>query len=188
MQTLRSFIAIELPDTVKSALLSLQQELKTCGADVRWSRPEGVHLTLKFLGDIEDKLVDGIVETLKGTCGKFQKFSCEVRGVGVFPGTKAPRVLWAGIEDHGELKLIQQEIDAGMFSLGFEREGRKFSPHLTLGRFRSSEGKMALMNKMDSYKEYSVGIIDVNHISFMRSDLGPSGAKYTKIAEIPFGD
>ncbi|MBI4682424.1 MAG: RNA 2',3'-cyclic phosphodiesterase [Nitrospirae bacterium] len=185
---MRSFIAIELPDTVKSALLSLQQELKTCGADVRWVRPEGVHLTLKFLGDIEEKLVDGIVETLKGTCRKFQKFNCEVRGIGVFPGNKAPRVLWAGIEDHDALKLIQKEIDTGMSSLGFEREDRKFTPHLTLGRFRSSEGKMTLINKMGAYKEYSVGIIDVNRISFMRSDLGPAGAKYTKIAEIPLGD
>jgi 2'-5' RNA ligase len=184
---LRSFIAIELPDTVKAALLSLQQELKTCGAGVRWVKPEGVHLTLKFLGDIEEKLVDGIVETLKGTCRKFQKFNCEVRGVGVFPGIKVPRVLWAGIEDHDKLKLIQQEIDTGMSSLGFEREGRKFTPHLTLGRFRTSEGKMALLNKMQVYKELNLGIIDVNHISLMKSDLGPAGAKYTRIAEIPFG-
>ncbi len=184
---MRSFIAIELPDIVKAALLSLQQELKTCGADVRWVRPEGVHFTLKFLGNIEEKLVDGIVETLKGTCGKFQKFSCEVRGVGVFPGIKAPRVLWTGIVDHDTLKLIQQEIDTGMSLRGFEREGRKFTPHLTLGRFRSLAGKMALINKMEEYRQHSVGIIDVNHISFMRSDLGPAGAKYTRIAEIPLG-
>jgi len=185
---LRSFIAIELPDTVKSALLSLQQGLKTCGADVRWVRPEGVHLTLKFLGDIEEKLVDGIVESLKGTCRKFHAFNCEVRGVGVFPGIRAPRVLWAGIEDHDALKLIQQEIDSAMSSHGFEREDRKFTPHLTLGRFRSSEGKMALMNKMEQYKGHSLGLIDVNHISLMRSDLGPAGAKYTRIAEIPLGN
>lgn len=174
-----------MPETVKSALLSFQQELQTCGADVRWVRPDGIHLTLKFLGDIEGKIIEKIVETLKGTCRKFQKFDCEVRGVGVFPGIKAPRVLWTGIEDHDALKRIQQEIDTGMSSIGFEREGRKFTPHLTLGRFRSSEGKIALMNKMEKYKEHSVGIINVNHISLMRSDLGPAGAKYTRIAEIP---
>ncbi|MBI5665648.1 MAG: RNA 2',3'-cyclic phosphodiesterase [Nitrospirae bacterium] len=185
---MRSFIAIELPDTVKAALLSLQQELRTCGADVRWVRPEGIHLTLKFLGNIEEKLAENIVESLKGTCGKFQKFSCEVRGVGVFPGIKNPRVLWAGIEGCEVLNFIQQEIDTVMSSLGFQPEDRKFTPHLTLGRFRSSGGKLALINKIGSYKDYSVGIIDVNHISFMRSDLGPAGAKYTRIASIPLGN
>jgi 2'-5' RNA ligase len=184
---LRSFIAIELPGTVKAALLSLQQELKTSGADVRWVRPDGIHLTLKFLGNIEDKIVDRVVEILKGTCRKFQAFQCDVRGVGVFPGARAPRVLWAGIADHDALILLQQDIDAGMSSMGFERENRKFTPHLTLGRFRSSEGKMALLDRMEAYKELHLGIIDVNHISLMRSDLGPAGAKYTRIAEIPLG-
>ena len=184
---MRSFIAIELPDIVKAALLSLQQELKTSGADVRWVRPEGVHLTLKFLGNIEDKIVDRVVEKLKGTCRKFQPFNCEIRGVGVFPGIRSPRVLWVGIDAHETLASIQQEIDTGMSSLGFERENRKFTPHLTLGRFRSSEGKMALMDRMEAYKDRRIGLIDINHISFMRSDLGPAGAKYTRIAEIPLG-
>ncbi|MEW6599834.1 MAG: RNA 2',3'-cyclic phosphodiesterase [Nitrospirota bacterium] len=181
---MRSFIAIELPDTLKSALLSLQQELKKCGADVRWVRPDGIHLTLKFLGDIEDRLVERIVESLKGTCGKFRAFNCEVRGVGVFPGTRNPRVLWAGISDHDTLALLQVDIDSAMSSLGFERESRKFTAHLTLGRFRSSEGKAALLDRMENYKEQQLGLIDVNHISLMKSDLGPAGAKYTKIAEI----
>jgi 2'-5' RNA ligase len=185
---LRSFIAIELPDAVKSALLSLQDELKTCGADVRWSRPEGIHLTLKFLGNIEEKLIDGIVEILKGTCRKFKSFNCEVRGVGIFPGVRSPRVLWAGIADHETLALIQQDIDAGMSSLGFESENRKFTPHLTIGRFRSSRGKTALLEKMDAYKELNLGLIEVNHISLMRSDLSPAGARYTRIAEISLGN
>ncbi|RJR16925.1 MAG: RNA 2',3'-cyclic phosphodiesterase [Nitrospiraceae bacterium] len=188
MQTLRSFIAIELPDTVKSALMSLQQELKKCGADVRWARPEGIHLTLKFLGEVEERLIGRIVEALTGTCRKFQEFHCEIRGVGVFPGAGAPRVLWTGIADHDDLALIHQDIDAAMSSLGFERENRKFTPHLTLGRFRSSVGKMALLDEMQAYKELNLGIIDVNHISLMRSDLGPAGAKYTRIAEIRLRD
>lgn len=185
---MRSFIAIELPDTVRSALLLLQQELKTFGADVRWVRPEGVHLTLKFLGDIGDRAVEGIVERLKGTCKKFQTFHCEVKGVGVFPGVRAPRVLWGGIADHDALTSIQQEIEDGMSLLGFEREERKFTPHLTLGRFRSSKGKMVLMEKLETYKEVRLGIIDVNHISLMRSDLGPTGAKYTRITVLPLKD
>lgn len=185
---MRSFIAIELPDTVRAALVLLQQELKACGADVRWVRPEGVHLTLKFLGDIEESAVEGIVERLKGTCRKFQSFNCGVEGVSVFPGVRAPRVLWAGIADHDILTSIQQEIEAAMSFLGFEREDRKFTPHLTLGRFRSSKGKMVLMERLETYKEFHLGIIDVNHISLMRSDLGPAGAKYTEIAKIPFGN
>ncbi len=185
---MRSFIAIELPDTVKSALLSLQQELKTCGADIRWVKTEGIHLTLKFLGNIEDKLVDRIIEILKGTCRKYRAFNCEIRGVGVFPHVKSPRVLWVGVGNAEPLTKIQQEIENGMSSLGFERENRKYSPHLTLGRFKSSQGRTALLDKVESHKNSLLGSVDVNNISLMRSDLSPAGAKYTNIAKISLGD
>jgi len=180
---LRSFIAIELPESVRTALSVLQQDLKTCGADVRWVKPEGIHLTLKFLGEVKDKDVDRIVEILEGTCKEYSTFHLEINRIGTFPGKRSPRVLWVGISGDETLAALKRKIDDRMSSLGFEKEERPFSPHLTLGRFKSSAGKEAMMQRVDSLKDSSVGKIEVTSISLMRSDLGPAGATYTKIGE-----
>jgi len=184
---LRSFIAIELPEAVKSALSEFQQELEKCGADVRWVKPEGIHLTLKFLGNINDKDVDRIVKTVEGTCKKYTAFNLEIAGAGVFPNKKTPRVLWVGITGNGAFAKLQQEIEDAMASMGFEKENRKFVPHLTLGRFRSSIGKEALLDKIELQKDNKFGVIDVKTVSFMKSDLSPAGAKHTRVAEILLG-
>ena len=180
---MRSFIAIELPETIKKALAGFQQELGKCGADVRWVRPDNIHLTLKFLGDIEEDKADIIAEKIKGTCKGQSGFKLGISGTGVFPNKRAPRVLWAGIELNGGIKSLQEGIEEAMASLGFEREKRRFSPHLTLGRFRSSRGKQAVLDKMDAYTENIFGLMNVKSVLLMRSELEPKGAKYTKIAE-----
>lgn len=183
---LRSFIAIELPDTVKSALAGLQDDLKKEGADVRWVKPDNIHLTLKFLGDMDEGLVVDAVEKLKGTCSTFPAFNLEICGTGVFPNMKSPRVIWVGIMQSPLLADLQSSIEDGMSALRFTREKRTFTPHLTLGRFRSAKGKDALLEKIGLYKDSGYGMIDARAVSFMRSDLSPSGAKHTAIAEIQF--
>jgi len=180
---LRSFIAIELPETARTALEALQGELKKCGADIRWVRPEHIHLTLKFLGDIREKDVAGIAENIKGTCDRYPAFKLVISGADVFPNTKSPRVLWVGLDGSEVLTGLQNEIEGRMASLGFERENRRFVPHLTLGRFRSSRGKDVMMEKMETCKNSEFGLIEVNSVSLMRSDLGPAGAKYTRLAD-----
>jgi 2'-5' RNA ligase len=182
---LRSFIAIELPGEVKASLAGIQQSLKKSGADIRWVKTDNIHLTLKFLGDIEEKSVASIIQMLKGTCKNHKVFSIEISNIGTFPVKRSPRVLWAGINDHGELMKLQLEIDKGMASLGFEPEKRVFSPHLTFGRFRSSRGRGALMEKIDMIKHDSFGLFDVRSIYLIKSDLNPSGAVYSRLAEFP---
>ncbi|NOZ69184.1 MAG: RNA 2',3'-cyclic phosphodiesterase [Deferribacteres bacterium] len=182
---MRSFIAIELEGPVRESLSQLQEELKSCGADVRWVKPENIHLTLKFLGNISEETAGSIVSVLEKCCTGVSAFDIEVSGVGVFPDTKSPRVLWAGISGDGTLRELQQKIEDGTASLGFKRENRKFVPHLTLGRFRSSGGKKILADKLEKHKDSSFGAVKVGSVVLMKSDLGPGGATYTRIAEIP---
>ena len=158
--------------------------MEKCGPDVRWTRPDNIHLTLKFLGDIEEGKADIIAERIEAICKGRLAFKLSVSGTGVFPNSRSPRVLWAGIELNDEIIAFQKGIEEAMASLGFEPEKRRFSPHLTLGRFRSSRAKQALLDKLDSARENIFGIMDVNSVLLMRSDLGPGGAKYTIIATI----
>jgi 2'-5' RNA ligase len=185
---LRSFIAIELPESITSALAQLQQELKKSGADIRWVKPGNIHLTLKFLGDIDEDIVDDIVRVIKGTCNNYESFNLAIQGAGVFPKGKSPRVIWVGVNGNPSVNGIKGEIESGLTPLGFEQEKRKFTPHLTLGRFRSSRGKGSITNNVELLKDQSFGIMDVRAVSLMRSDLRPEGAQYTRIAELKLGE
>lgn len=180
---LRSFIAIDLSEPVSAELAEFQRELKKCGPDVRWTRPENIHLTLKFLGDIEKERADEIAEKLKGVCAGLSGFSLRISGTGVFPDRRSPRVLWAGVELNDEIIRLRKAVEDTAASLGFEREKRRFSPHLTLGRFRSSRCNKEVVEIIEASSEKMFGIIEVDSVLLMRSDLGPKGAKYTKIAE-----
>ena len=181
---MRSFIAIELPEKVKSAISELQQELKKCKADIRWVKPDSIHLTLKFIGDTDEKILDRIVEATKAACGGYGRFNLETRGVGVFPDMRAPRVLWLGISDSDSLTGLQKSIEDGLVKLGFSPEKRRFRPHLTLGRFKSSSGKEGLYDKIEEHKNLKLGSIEVKSIFLIKSELTSSGAEYTKIAGI----
>jgi len=181
---LRSFIAIELPVTVRTVLAEMQHEFSGCGADVRWVKPGSIHLTLEFLGDIKDEDAGRIIDVIKGTCKEYPAFQLEITGTGVFPNTRAPRVLWVGLDNNETLSALQASIANSLISLGFQPEKRRFVPHLTIGRFRSFKGKDILLKKVSDYKSKMFGIIKVNSVSLMSSELGPSGAKYSRIAEI----
>ncbi len=182
---MRTFIAIDLDRPVRDSLSRLQEELKSCGADVRWVKAENIHLTLKFLGDISEETAGDIVSILEKSCTGVSAFDIEVSGVGVFPDIKSPRVLWAGISGDAALRELHRKIEDGTASLGFRRENRKFVPHLTLGRFRSSGGRKIPADKLEKHRGSRFGPVRVGSVILMKSDLGPGGATYTRIAEIP---
>ncbi len=184
---MRCFIAIELSEDVKSGLAVLQQDLKECGADIRWVKPDNIHLTLKFLGDVDETNVRSIVEQVVGACANYSFFDLEISGIGVFPNMKSPRVLWAGVQGVDMFEGLYRDIDAGMASLGFQKEKRKFSPHLTLGRFRSMKGKSAAADKIELHENDRFGSIKVKAVSLIKSELNPAGAKYTRVAEVTIG-
>jgi len=180
---LRSFIAIELPESTQSVLSDIQKEFKKSDVDVRWVRPENIHLTLKFLGTIEESMVRTITDVLQKASASHGMFPLTLAGVGVFPGVRSPRVVWVGTKESDVLTGIQRDIEEGLSSLGFEREKRTYTAHLTLGRFKSERGKHVLMELLETYREREFGSFDVRTLSLMKSELGPTGAKYTRMAE-----
>lgn len=186
-ETLRFFIAIEIPPAVRSALGKIQQELQESGADIRWVKPENIHLTLKFLGDIKQDRLTGIIEGIRDVCRECGRLRFKVRGLGVFPRRGSPRVLWADVHADGMLIRLQKSIEEALSREGFEVEKRGYSPHLTIGRFRSSRQKDRLLDLMAHFADRILCVIEVTSVSLMKSDLRPSGAEYTRVAEVPLG-
>lgn len=184
LKRMRCFIAIDIDEEIKKAISKLQNELTDCKADLRWVRPENIHLTLKFLGNVEEKRLDKIKARLTDVCIKHNRFTIEVKGMGVFPDKRRPRVLWVDVKDNSPLTVLQRELEDAMASIGFEKENRRFSPHLTIGRFRSLKGIEALYDKIQLHKDDSFGLMDVKSVFLMESRLKPSGSEYRRIAEV----
>lgn len=185
---IRSFIAIDLPDSIKDALARVGQELRdqVPRRSLRWSRVSGIHLTLKFLGDVEEADLSKIGDVLKQVGGRHTSFTLSVGGVGCFPNPRRPRVVWVGVqEDSGALRALQRDVEKSLAPLGFEREKRSFHPHLTLGRARrnvSSTDQRRLGEIIAATELGELGQVQVASFRLMRSDLRPDGAVYTLLA------
>ncbi len=188
-QQIRSFIAIELPEEVKSGLHRLQAELKLPQHNfVKCVAPDGIHLTLKFLGNISPQKVAEITNVMEQASQGIRPFQLQITEVGAFPNMRQPRVLWVSIK--GELdKLIawQKRIDNGLIPLGFAKETRPFTPHLTLARLRegcSPEDRRSLGEQvMKTPVEFNYELT-VNSLNLMKSQLLPGGAVYSRLAEV----
>ena len=186
---MRTFIAVNIPVDIKQ---NLQEEIDRLRAlirdeSVRWVRPEGIHLTLKFLGEISDSSLGEIHQTLEREVEKHLTCSLRVGGFGCFPNRRRPRVLWIGItEDKGTLAQVQSSIHEKLVPLGFEKEERPFHPHLTLGRVRRNVSKSDLNQLQDAINEFDVGQIgqfEVREIHLIESILKPTGAEYCTLGE-----
>ncbi|MBI4838344.1 MAG: RNA 2',3'-cyclic phosphodiesterase [Nitrospirae bacterium] len=184
---MRCFIAIELSHEIKSALRSIQDEFKKCGADVRWVHPDNMHLTLKFMGSAGEEDTQKIISLMTDACKKYPAFTLTLKGIGIFPNEKSPRVLWVGAEEDGTLKGLQKNIENDMAAIGFEKEDRKFTAHLTLGRFRSLTSKETLLQQLKLHKNDIFGAINVKSLSLIKSELHSSGSRYTSLAEVLLG-
>ena len=190
MEKIRTFIAIELSESIKDDLTKLQERLKgeAPRGSVRWVRAEGIHLTLKFLGDVPADQIGEITKALQKSCQGFAPFSLSCGGLGCFPNLKRPRVMWVGIqEETGTLAQLQKAIEENVAPLGYPPEKRKFSPHLTLGRVqrRVSSGDLRRLGELVGASEIgTLGHMEVRSVNLIRSDLRPSGAVYTRLAEV----
>lgn len=184
---LRCFISLELPEELKKNIYGYIEKLKSAGADVKWIPPENLHLTLKFLGDTTEERLKSINERLISIAKAHDRFYLQISGAGVFPNIKYPRVVWLGVHDSNEIAKLRRDIEESMAGLGFKRDDKQFTPHLTIGRVRSLRNKDALIKGLATLKEVDFGKIKVNNITMMKSELKPGGAEHLKLSEIPIG-
>jgi 2'-5' RNA ligase len=181
---MRAFIAIDLPVTIRAALDAAQQDFRDACRDARWTRPEGIHLTLKFLGEISDAQTKLVVEAL-ARIGPFEPLSVEVRGFGFFPQAQRPRVFWAGVEAPPALAELAARVENHMEKIGFAREDRAFSPHLTLARFQVPRAQSALEAAVAARASTSLGKFEASDFFLFESKLSPQGAQYRKVMRFP---
>lgn len=186
MGIIRSFIALDLSDTVLRRLDEVERQLRgqLASAPVRWTPVKNIHLTLKFLGDVSETNLSGLYAILKREAEKRPAFSLEVSGLGAFPSLSRPRVVWVGVQAPGELAALQHAIDLETARLGYPSEERPFSPHLTLGRVgRNATGDEArrIGSALGEMNTGSLGNSLVQAVHFYRSDLEPGGARYTRL-------
>ena len=186
-QLIRCFIAVNLPDKIRVEIKSYLSELMRLTSAVKWVRVENIHLTLKFLGEIEADKVKLIEDKLADIGNVFSPFELSIAGSGCFPGRKNPRVFWLGLEQGIENPLfsLHQWIEKQLSPLGFAIEKRRFSPHLTLGRVKNQEDFSDLYTFLDQ-QPFKKTIFRADKLSFMQSVLKPTGAVYSVIHEYFF--
>ena len=201
---IRTFVAVELQHDLLHAIARRQDQLKEginaelrkAGSEARlqWVRPESIHLTLKFLGDVDERRIDPLCRALTEAVSGLEPFSVQAHGVGVFPDLRMPRVLWVGLSDSDHqssrqsLTHLAQEVDRAFHGLGFPSESRPFSPHLTLARIKERPREMGHVLRESGLLLSSapLGTIDVSAVALMKSVLQPSGALYTALCRAMF--
>jgi 2'-5' RNA ligase len=187
-RTIRSFLALDPPEEILREIGRIQDRLKKIiHGDVRWVRPEGIHLTLKFFGDISENAVVEISAVAGKAAAAVGTFELAIGGAGIFPDMKRPRIIWLGMNgDVARLVTFQKELEHALQEFGFPREERPFRPHLTLGRIKSAKGVTGLAEALRKGETYTAGRFTASGLGLFKSDLTPRGAIYTRLAGYPF--
>jgi len=176
---MRTFVAVPLSQQCHELLADLQGKMRPLGADVRWVAVSSIHLTLKFLGEIDPARVPQLVESLKNFSAGVLPFKLSLRGLGGFPNLRSPRVIWCGVEGETDnLLLLQERVEKACADLGFPPENRPFHPHLTLGRVQGKRNLQQLLDYIKIASAFELGF-DADRFHLYKSVLTPRGAIYT---------
>lgn len=179
----RVFIAVPIPAALRRILAETASAAFGDMPNIRAVPARSMHLTLKFLGDIETEAAHNLGQALSLLARQHQAFSLEAQGVGGFPDLKSPRVLWVGLTGEAQRLIdLARAVDRMVSELGFPEEKRPFTPHLTLARLKSAKQMGLLRKRVDALKDRSFGVMPVEEIVLYRSDLRPEGARYTPLA------
>ena len=178
----RAFIAIELNESLHSEFASLQSVLKKSNADVKWVAPDSIHLTLKFLGNINTQKIKDIEKVLNKTAAEVEPFVLTFKGIGAFPDPDYPRVVWVGIESGAvQSKQLAKVIEDELEKIGIPRENREFQAHITLGRVKSLKNNDILKEIIVATKFAAGSAVDVNHLTLFKSQLSREGPVYAPL-------
>jgi 2'-5' RNA ligase len=181
---MRTFIAVTPPAEVAAHLDALVHALARHGADVRWSTGASIHVTLKFLGEIEPAILPNLVSALRQRVRRKAPFDVELHGLGSFPSLRSPKVVWCGLGAQPRLSELQAEVEETCADFGYEPEQRAFRPHLTLGRVRGTRNLRPLVEQLASAPPSVQGGFTVDHVDVYRSTLRRTGAVYDVLEAI----
>ena len=185
MPLIRAFIALPLPAIVQKEIGEIQKHLKDSGADVKWDTPEKFHITLKFLGDIDEDAIDLLAAGVTNSIGDIAPIDLAFQTIGAFPTANRPRVIWIGGEENEHVLKIQRQVERVCESFGFAKDERSFHSHVTLGRVKSDRAAERLTAKLNSIT-FKPLIARCTEVHFVRSVLKPAGSVYTLLKPIPF--
>ncbi len=189
MARIRTFIAVELAAGVKDRLISLQERLGKSGSGVKWTRPDNLHLTLLFLGEVDELEVVSICRLVQRRARKHARFTLDVAGLGAFPNTRRPKILWAGITDGvAELRALHADLEEGLLELGcYRREDRGYTPHLTLGRLSHDDRAEDWASVLAQHADWQGGTTAVDEVVVMASKTGKGGPEYSVLGRGSLG-
>jgi 2'-5' RNA ligase len=187
-ETARTFIAIELPPQVRTHLADCQQRLRRAGGDVRWVRPDLIHLTLVFLGDVPTEMLADLEKTVREALAPFGALTLRVQGAGRFPPRGLPRTIWIGLDETtGRLAALQKALASATAAFAEKEEDRAYTAHLTLGRVKSPRGGRDLAGAIDAMAGATGPSLEAREVTIFKSELSAQGPTYTPLAKIALG-
>lgn len=186
MSRIRTFVAVELADAVCVRASELIERLRTSGANLKWVERDRMHITLKFLGDVDEREVHEVCRSVSDAAREVPAFSLHCGGAAAFPDVERPRTPWLGVvAGSQQLSLLQESIEQSLFQLGYPKEARRFHPHLTLGRLRGGgQGLPELTQRLKKFADFDAGISIVDEVVVMSSFLESGGPTYLPLARI----
>jgi 2'-5' RNA ligase len=186
MAKLRLFWAVALPAAVRDSLAAVQSEFKALSFDAKWVEKQNLHITVRFLGDTDETLAAELLAAAQELLSGMRPFTVFLRGVGVFPSVRKPRVLWVGMSGFEPLVTLHRRVEKSVAALGFPPEEKPFSPHVTIGRLRSGDNAAALAKKIEEVGNREFGAVTVEGLNLFASRLYPTGAVYTSLGRVTF--
>jgi RNA 2',3'-cyclic 3'-phosphodiesterase len=187
MARLRTFIAVDLGKLLRDRCASLQEILGRTGADIKWVEFENLHLTLHFLGEVDEREIAPLCRVVADCCGARPVFSLSAEAVGCFPNPRRPRVVWVGVgEGKDELIGLHDALEPPLLELGcYRREERPYTPHITLGHVRSERASGQLVAALKRRADWQGGVTQVREVQVLSSELTPQGPVYTVLSRAP---